>query len=242
MATVVSTTDDGRRLIAVLHGLTSMSERAEEARKLITWGMRGFELIPVFPKGKIVAYANVYGGDKPQVGLVGKGKIDLFVPKGASNCPEATVTYRGPLRPPVRAGTEIGQAQRDLRRQGGAADPALCRRDRRRGRFVRKFDRRAQATCLGWLPTDAAIATPAPRGPLHHLRRRRGRRQIHAGQAPGRIARAARRSPPCARASRAARPRPRPSARSSCRAARRAGGRGPRRCCSPPPGSTTSTS
>ncbi len=27
-----------------------MGERTEEARKLITWGMRGFELLPVYPK------------------------------------------------------------------------------------------------------------------------------------------------------------------------------------------------
>src|SRR6185312_17180740 len=94
---VVSAPNDGRRLIAVLHGLGSMAERAEEARKLITWGMRGFELLPVFPQGKVVARADVFGGDKPSIGLVGKDKIDLLVPKTADNCPTATVTYKGPL-------------------------------------------------------------------------------------------------------------------------------------------------
>ena len=84
-------------------------ERAEEARKLITWGMRGFELLPVYAEGKVVTYANVFGGTKPAVGLVGKGKIDLFVPKGATNCPTATVTYRGPLRPPVEKDQAIGK-------------------------------------------------------------------------------------------------------------------------------------
>ena len=38
--TTVSTAAGGRRLIAVLHGLKSMTERAEEARKLVTWGTR----------------------------------------------------------------------------------------------------------------------------------------------------------------------------------------------------------
>ncbi|MCS6758956.1 MAG: hypothetical protein MO852_07955 [Candidatus Devosia euplotis] len=32
----ISTEEGGRRLIAVVHGLTSMAERAEEGRKLIT--------------------------------------------------------------------------------------------------------------------------------------------------------------------------------------------------------------
>ncbi|HEX4298163.1 MAG TPA: D-alanyl-D-alanine carboxypeptidase family protein, partial [Devosia sp.] len=101
---VVSAPNDGRRLIAVVHGLNSMKQRAEESRKLLTWGMRGFELLPVFPAGKVVAYASVYGGDKSSVGLIGKGKIDLLVPKGADACPTATVTYKGPLRPPVEQG------------------------------------------------------------------------------------------------------------------------------------------
>jgi D-alanyl-D-alanine carboxypeptidase (penicillin-binding protein 5/6) len=102
--TVVSTAAGGRRLIAVLHGLKSMSERAEEARKLVTWGTRGFEQIPVYAKGQIVTYANVYGGTEGAVGLVGKGDINLFIPKGAENCPQATVTYKAPIIPPVEEG------------------------------------------------------------------------------------------------------------------------------------------
>jgi D-alanyl-D-alanine carboxypeptidase (penicillin-binding protein 5/6) len=107
--TVVSTTEGGRRLIAVLHGLKSMKERAEEARKLVTWGTRSFERIPVFPQGKTVGYADVYGGEDPAVALVGKGDIDLFIPKGAKNCPQASIVYQGPLRPPVEVGDKVAE-------------------------------------------------------------------------------------------------------------------------------------
>lgn len=109
--TVVSTKAGGRRLIAVLHGLTSLAERAEEARKLITWGTRGFELLPVFPQGMTVGYADVYGGARPRVGLVGKGDIDILVPKAADNCPAATIVYQGPLRPPVEEGAEVARLE-----------------------------------------------------------------------------------------------------------------------------------
>jgi D-alanyl-D-alanine carboxypeptidase (penicillin-binding protein 5/6) len=107
--TVVSTTEGGRRLIAVLHGLKSMKERAEEARKLVTWGTRSFERLPVFPEGKTVGYANVYGGEEPSVALVGKGNIDLFLPKGAKDCPQASIVYQGPLRPPVAQGDKVAE-------------------------------------------------------------------------------------------------------------------------------------
>lgn len=149
--TVVSTAAGGRRLIAVLHGLTSMNERAEEARKLITWGTRGFELIPVFADGQVVARASVYGGKEPEVDLVGKGKIDLFIPKGANNCPTATVTYRGPLRPPVRAGQEVGKLNVMCNAKVIQVTPLYAAADVEEGDIVRKASDAVMQLLLGWL-------------------------------------------------------------------------------------------
>lgn len=149
--TVVSTAAGGRRLIAVLHGLKSMTERAEEARKLITWGTRGFELIPVYPQGTIVSHANVYGGKEPQVGLVGKGDIELFIPKGARDCPQATVTYRGPLRPPVEAGTEVGQLNIMCGGKVVQVTPLYAAETVEEGDLVRKAMDALKQLALGWL-------------------------------------------------------------------------------------------
>jgi len=150
---VVSAPNDGRRLIAVLHGLNTMKERAEESRKLITWGMRGFELLPVFGEGQVVAYANVYGGSKPSVGLVGKGKIDLFVPKGTDNCPTATVNYRGPLRPPVKEGQEIGKLNISCGGKVVQQTPLYAAEDIGEGDLVRKSTDALKHLLLGWLPS-----------------------------------------------------------------------------------------
>lgn len=149
--TVVSTAAGGRRLIAVLHGLTSMTQRAEEARKLVTWGTRGFELVPVFAAGQVVARANVYGGSEPEVGLVGKGNIDLFLPKGANNCPTATVTYRGPLRPPVKAGQEVGQLNVMCADKVIQVTPLFAANDVAEGDIVRKASDAVKQLLLGWL-------------------------------------------------------------------------------------------
>ena len=149
---VVSAPNDGRRLIAVLHGLKSMKERSEEARKLITWGMRGFELLPVYPEGKVVAYANVFGGAEASVGLVGKGKIDLFIPKGADNCPSATVTYRGPLRPPVQAGQRIGDLNIFCGDKLVQKTPLFAEKSVESGDLFRRSTDAAKQLLLGWLP------------------------------------------------------------------------------------------
>ena len=149
---VISAPNDGRRLIAVIHGLGTMRERTEEGRKLITWGMRGFELLPVYAKDQVVAYANVYGGKEPSVGLVGKDKIDLFLPKGAENCPVATVTYKGPLRPPVLVGQQVGKLNifcADVLVQETPLYAAATVED---GDLFRKSADAARHLLLGWLP------------------------------------------------------------------------------------------
>ncbi len=148
---VVSTAAGGRRLIGVLHGLKSMSERTEEARKLITWGTRGFELVPVYPEGKVVTYADVYGGKDGSVPLVGKGSIDLFLPKGAQNCPQATVTYNAPIRPPVSRGTPLGLLNVMCDGKLVQQTPLYAGADVEDGDLIRKATDALKELALGWL-------------------------------------------------------------------------------------------
>ncbi len=151
--TVVSTAATGRRLIAVLHGLESMNQRAEEARKLVTWGTRGFELIPVYPEGSIVAHANVYGGTSSQVPLIGRGPIDLFIPKGAQNCPTATVTYQSPILPPVQAGAELARLNVMCNDVVVQVTPLYAAEAVGEGDIIRKALDALKELTLGWLPT-----------------------------------------------------------------------------------------
>jgi D-alanyl-D-alanine carboxypeptidase (penicillin-binding protein 5/6) len=148
---VVSTTGSGRRLIGVVHGLGSMNERSEEARKLVTWGTRGFEQIPVFAAGEVVAHANVYGGSQPQVGLVGKNDIDLFIPRGAENCPTATVTYDGPLRPPVAEGAQVAKLNVICNDVVVQVTPLYAAEAVAEGDIVRKAADALKELALGWL-------------------------------------------------------------------------------------------
>ena len=148
---VVSTAAGGRRLIGVLHGMKSMSERAEEARKLITWGTRGFELVPVYAAGQEVVRAQVYGGKEPEVGLVGKNAIALFLPKGAQNCPQADVTYNAPIRPPVAKGQQLGLL--NVRCDGKLVQqtPLYAGADVEDGDLVRKATDALKELTLGWM-------------------------------------------------------------------------------------------
>jgi D-alanyl-D-alanine carboxypeptidase (penicillin-binding protein 5/6) len=150
-SSVISTTDGGRRIIGVLSGLKSMAERTEEGRKLLTWGTRSFEQVSAFPKGKIVGYANVYGGAQSSVGLVGENDIDFFIPKGRDNCPQAAITYQGPLRPPVQQGDQVAQLQVSCAGQLIQTVPLFAASSVGEGGFMNKAMAALKQLALGWL-------------------------------------------------------------------------------------------
>jgi len=148
---VVSTTEGGRRLIGVVHGLTSMRERTEEARKLITWGTRNFERVPTFEEGRVVGYADVYGGAIAQVPLVGQGAIDLFLPRGGKSCVTATINYRGPLRPPVEAGDRVAELNVYCNDQLIQTAPLFAQEAVPEGGLVDKSLAALKHLAIGWL-------------------------------------------------------------------------------------------
>ena len=108
---VGSAIQNGLRLIVVVNGAKHEKERADEAKKLLEWGFRGFETRLLFAEGQTVAEAKVYGGVKGSVALIGKGPIHLMVPRGGSDRITAKMVYTGPVRAPVQQGQPIGRLQ-----------------------------------------------------------------------------------------------------------------------------------
>jgi D-alanyl-D-alanine carboxypeptidase (penicillin-binding protein 5/6) len=148
---VISTAEGGRRLVAVIHGLTSMAERTEEGRKLITWGARAFERIAAYPDGAIVAYANVYGGESGNVGLVGDGEVALYLPRGSRKCLNAEVVYTGPLMPPVVQGDQVAELRVFCDEQLVQVAPLYAAESVEDGDIVRKATDALKQLALGWL-------------------------------------------------------------------------------------------
>ncbi|ODT69849.1 MAG: hypothetical protein ABS75_15280 [Pelagibacterium sp. SCN 63-23] len=148
---VVSTDQGDRRLIAVVHGLASMRERTEEGRKLLTWGARAFERFSPYPEGSVVAYADVYGGEVPNVGLVGDGEIALYLPRGSRQCLSASVNYIGPLLPPVNQGDKVAELRVYCNDQLVQAAPLYAAESVRQGDLVRRATDALKQLALGWL-------------------------------------------------------------------------------------------
>lgn len=107
-AIVGSVSRDGRRVFAALSGMTSDRERAEEARKLLEWGMRSFRKTELFAENEVVVEAGVYGGAKSGVALKAKGPVSILTPITNRDRLTARVVYDGPIMAPVEEGMQIG--------------------------------------------------------------------------------------------------------------------------------------
>jgi D-alanyl-D-alanine carboxypeptidase (penicillin-binding protein 5/6) len=105
---VGSAVQNGQRLIVVINGLETASERANEGRKLLEWGFKSFEQKYLFAEGQNIGDAKVFGGAHWSVPLQAPGGVNLLVPKGSNERITARIVYSGPVRAPVQEGQAIG--------------------------------------------------------------------------------------------------------------------------------------
>lgn len=98
----------GRRLFLAMSGMSSIKERAREARKMLEWGLRSFERRELFAAGEVVGAASVYGGERSRIDLMAEGPVSIFVPIAKSDRLKAKIVYDWPLTAPVREGSPVG--------------------------------------------------------------------------------------------------------------------------------------
>jgi len=106
---VASTLRDGRRVVLVLNGMTSMRQRAEESARLMDWAFREFEDVTLFTAGDTVEQAPVWLGASATVPLVGGRDLVVTMPRGWRNRAKVTLEYTSPIPAPIVRGSTLGR-------------------------------------------------------------------------------------------------------------------------------------
>lgn len=101
---------DGRRLIMVVNGMTSMAERAQETARLMEWGFRESTNTTVFRPGDTVAEAPVWLGSMDKVPLVVAKPVQITASAGQAVTPRVVARFDGPIAAPITKGTKLGIA------------------------------------------------------------------------------------------------------------------------------------
>jgi serine-type D-Ala-D-Ala carboxypeptidase (penicillin-binding protein 5/6) len=105
---VGSAVQNGIRLIVVVNGLEDSEDRASEAKKMLEWGFRNFEVKTLFAAQQPIGYAKVFGGDTGSVKLNSSEPIKVMVQKNGNDKLIARVVYNGPVRAPIAPGQQVG--------------------------------------------------------------------------------------------------------------------------------------
>lgn len=100
---------DGRRIIMIVHGLTGMQERADEAGQLLDWAFRETGNFTVASKGAVLAEAPVQYGETRTVPLSVAQDLLLTLPRGDRQKVTAKAVVPTPIMAPVASGQELGK-------------------------------------------------------------------------------------------------------------------------------------
>ncbi len=98
---------DGRRLVVVLNGMSSVSERSQESEKMLKWGFREWNSYALFGAGESVMDAKVWLGSQATVPLVVQSDVSMTMRRRARSDLKVSVKYDEPIPAPIAKGDQI---------------------------------------------------------------------------------------------------------------------------------------
>lgn len=142
---------DGRRLILVVNGLSSMAERAQETARLIEWGYRESTNMTLFRAGDLVIEAPVWLGAQDKVPLITPKALQLTMPSGQTATPRVVARFDGPIAAPIVKGTKVGTAVVTLPDNRTMEYPLEAGADVPRMGVFGRFSAMLQHYLFGWM-------------------------------------------------------------------------------------------
>jgi D-alanyl-D-alanine carboxypeptidase (penicillin-binding protein 5/6) len=105
----ISGVRDGRRVIEVLAGMSSMRERGSESEKVLEWAYREFSDYRLVKAGDPVDDAPVWLGESAKVPATTQSDIFVTLPRKARHDLKVTAVYDAAVKAPVAQGQTVGR-------------------------------------------------------------------------------------------------------------------------------------
>lgn len=136
---VGSGVQDGRRVVFVVMGLGSPSERAQESERILSWAFREFTQETLFGEDQIVSVADVWLGDVDTVGMVPGSELTALIPYTSRDEVEAKVVYESPIEAPIQAGEQIAELKVTIPGLSQQTYPLVAADTVERGGFLKRM-------------------------------------------------------------------------------------------------------
>ncbi|WP_262695205.1 D-alanyl-D-alanine carboxypeptidase family protein [Kordiimonas aquimaris] len=100
---------EGRRLVLVVGGLSSTSERNRESQRLMQYGFRNFSHYPLFRAGETVEHAEVWLGEDATVPMAIGEDLAITMSRRQRAEMNVSVNYLNPVAAPIVRGQQLGE-------------------------------------------------------------------------------------------------------------------------------------
>ncbi|EPO8848928.1 D-alanyl-D-alanine carboxypeptidase PBP5/6 [Acinetobacter baumannii] len=114
------------RLISVIFGTPSMSERADQTRALLAWGFANFETANVQPANQVLAKAKVWFGKENEVQVGLAENFNVTMPKGKADGIKTQLVVQPNLSAPLQKGQVVGKLVASLDGKVNAEKPLVA--------------------------------------------------------------------------------------------------------------------
>lgn len=120
---------NGRRVIMVINGASSMQSRADESEKLMKWGEVNFKNVDLVKKSTVLGKVPVVLGVAREVEFAASTDIKVTVPAFDKNPATVVANYKAPLTAPIKAGDVVGEAVVTLANGSKLTSPLVATAD-----------------------------------------------------------------------------------------------------------------
>ena len=141
-----------RRIVMVIAGLSSKSERRHEAERLINWAFRAFETRQLYAAGEGLIEAPVWIGSSASVTLAPERDITVTAPFGALDKASLKVRYAGPVPAPIAEGQQIGHVVISVPDLEPVKVPLVATHSVERGGFLTRVQAAGKLLVLNVVP------------------------------------------------------------------------------------------
>lgn len=117
---------DKRRLISVLFGADSDSQRATDSQKLLNYGFQNFDTVRLYQNSQPVTRVRVWKGTESHLDLGFRQDIFLTIPKGQLSQLKASIETRQPILAPLTSGQQLGILKLSLEGKPYAEFPLIA--------------------------------------------------------------------------------------------------------------------
>lgn len=135
-----SATKDGRRVIMVLNGMESISERAAESQRLMQWALNNFKNVSLFSRNENIIQAPVAMGKTDIVALMVKDDMKVTIAQSIrAEDIKMNAGFNTPLIAPIKKGDQLGTMLIQIPNQDDIKVPLYAAENIERAGFFKRY-------------------------------------------------------------------------------------------------------